>query len=85
MTTIREPVSAFCAFPSDAARSLLAEEGYDPTFGARPLKRVLQGEVQDPLALRLLQGDFAEGDRVRVAARDGRLTFERVAEATPEA
>jgi ATP-dependent Clp protease ATP-binding subunit ClpB len=63
---------------TDAAKSLLAEEGYDPTFGARPLKRVIQRQVQDPLALRLLQGDFVEGDLARVDARDGHLTFERV-------
>jgi ATP-dependent Clp protease ATP-binding subunit ClpB len=69
---------------TDAARGLLAEEGYDPAFGARPLKRVIQREVQDPLALHLLQGDFREGDRVRVDARDGHLTFERVAAATQE-
>jgi ATP-dependent Clp protease ATP-binding subunit ClpB len=61
---------------TDAARELLAQEGYDPTFGARPLKRVIQRQVQDPLALKLLQGDFAEGDRVRVDARDGALVFE---------
>jgi ATP-dependent Clp protease ATP-binding subunit ClpB len=64
---------------TDAAKGLLAQEGYDPTFGARPLKRVIQREVQDPLALRLLQGDFAEGDLVRIDACDGRLTFEQVA------
>ncbi len=63
---------------TDEAKSLLAEEGYDPTFGARPLKRVIQRQVQDPLALRLLQGDFEEGDRIRVDARDGHLTFERL-------
>ncbi len=70
---------------TDAARSFLAEKGYDPAYGARPLKRVLQREVQDPLALRLLRGEFREGDRVRVDARDGRLTFERVTGATQEA
>ena len=64
---------------TEAAKGHLAEEGYDPTYGARPLKRVIQREVQDTLALRLLQGDFREGDRVRVDARDGHLTFERVA------
>jgi ATP-dependent Clp protease ATP-binding subunit ClpB len=61
------------------ARDLLAEEGYDPTFGARPLKRLIQREVQDPLALHLLKGEILEGDRVRVDVKDGRLTFERVA------
>jgi ATP-dependent Clp protease ATP-binding subunit ClpB len=69
---------------TNAARDLLAQEGYDPTFGARPLKRVIQREVQDPLALRLLQGDFSEGDRVRVDARDGHLTFERTARVAAE-
>ena len=62
---------------TDAAKALLAEEGYDPAFGARPLKRVIQRQVQDPLALKVLQGEFGEGDRVRVDARDGRLIFER--------
>jgi ATP-dependent Clp protease ATP-binding subunit ClpB len=63
---------------TDAAKALLAEEGYDPAYGARPLKRVIQRQVQDPLALRLLQGDFVEGDLVRVDAVDGRLVFNRV-------
>ncbi len=67
---------------SDAAKSFLAEKGYDPTYGARPLKRLIQREVQDPLALRLLRGEFREGDTVRLDIRDGRLTFERIAEAT---
>jgi ATP-dependent Clp protease ATP-binding subunit ClpB len=61
---------------TDSAKALLAEEGYDPAYGARPLKRVIQRQVQDPLALRLLQGEFREGDHVRVDARDGHLTFE---------
>ncbi|HSR32174.1 MAG TPA: ATP-dependent chaperone ClpB, partial [Anaerolineae bacterium] len=65
---------------TDAAKVLLADEGYDPAYGARPLKRVIQRKVQDPLALRLLQGDFREGDRVRVDALDGKLIFEEVAE-----
>jgi ATP-dependent Clp protease ATP-binding subunit ClpB len=69
---------------SASAKETLAEEGYDPAFGARPLKRVIQRKVQDPLALRLLQGDFQEGDVVRVDARDGRLTFERVARPVAE-
>jgi ATP-dependent Clp protease ATP-binding subunit ClpB len=64
---------------TDAAKAHLADAGYDPAYGARPLKRVIQREVQDPLALRLLEGNFSEGDLVRVDARDGRLTFERIA------
>jgi ATP-dependent Clp protease ATP-binding subunit ClpB len=63
---------------TDAARRLLAEEGYDPVYGARPLKRVIQREVQDPLALALLRGEFQEGDTVRVDAPDGHISFERV-------
>jgi len=63
---------------SDAARQYLAEAGYDPVYGARPLKRVIQREVQDPLALALLQGEFAEGDTVRVDVHDGRVVFEGV-------
>jgi ATP-dependent Clp protease ATP-binding subunit ClpB len=70
---------------SNAAKTLLAEEGYDPAFGARPLKRVIQRRVQDPLALRLLQGDFQEGNKVRVDAIDGHLVFEQVGSAAQEA
>ena len=70
---------------TDAAKSYLADEGYDPAYGARPLKRVIQRQVQDPLALALLQGDFAEGDRVRVDAVDGHLTFQRLAGVVQEA
>jgi len=69
---------------TDAAKVLLAEEGYDPVYGARPLKRVIQRRIQDPLALRLLQGEFSEGDLVRVDAVDGRLIFERAPRETAE-
>jgi ATP-dependent Clp protease ATP-binding subunit ClpB len=70
---------------TDAARAYLAEEGYDPAYGARPLKRVIQRQLQDPLALALLQGDFGEGDPIRVDATNGHLTFERIARAAQEA
>ncbi len=63
---------------TDAARQHIADTGYDPVYGARPLKRVIQREVQDPLALALLRGEFAEGDVMRVDARDGRVVFEKV-------
>src|SRR5205807_704295 len=49
---------------TDAAREYLAEKGYDPSFGARPLKRLIQREVQDPLAMKLLAGDVREGDQI---------------------
>ena len=60
---------------TDGLREYLAEVGYDPVFGARPLKRVIQREVQDPLALAILRGEFREGDTVRVDVRDGRVVF----------
>jgi ATP-dependent Clp protease ATP-binding subunit ClpB len=62
---------------TDAAKELIAEAGWDPTYGARPLKRALQRLIENPLALRLLEGDFAEGDTVRVDAQDGELAFTR--------
>jgi len=64
---------------TDEAKELVAEAGWDPTYGARPLKRALQRLVENPLALRLLEGEFAEGDTVRVDGRDGELVFEKAA------
>jgi ATP-dependent Clp protease ATP-binding subunit ClpB len=61
---------------TDEARELLAEKGFDPVYGARPLKRVIQRDLQDALALRILEGDVAEGDVVRVSATDSRMDFE---------
>ena len=60
---------------SDAARTLLGNLGYDPTYGARPLKRVIQKRLVDPLALAILEGRFVPGDTVRVDAEDGQLTL----------
>jgi len=61
---------------SDSARELIAERGYDPQFGARPLKRAIQRLVQDPLAGKILAGEFAEGDTILAdAGTDGSLTF----------
>ena len=54
---------------TDDARTLLGNLGYDPTYGARPLKRVIQKQLIDRLALKLLEGEFREGDTVRVDAR----------------
>jgi ATP-dependent Clp protease ATP-binding subunit ClpB len=70
---------------TDRARELLGNLGYDPTYGARPLKRVIQKRLVDPLALAILEGDFREGDTVRVDAGDGDLVLsvaEKVAPAT---
>jgi ATP-dependent Clp protease ATP-binding subunit ClpB len=69
---------------SDDARTLLGNLGYDPTYGARPLKRVIQRQLIDKLALKILEGEFREGDVVRVDASEGELAFRR-AEAPVEA
>ncbi len=68
---------------TDRAKDFVIEEGYDPTYGARPLKRTIQRQILDPLAMRVLQGDFREGDLVRVDASGGQLTFSRVEAAVP--
>ena len=62
---------------TDEARTLLGNLGYDPTYGARPLKRVIQKQLVDKLALKILEGEFGEGDVVRVDAREGKIAFER--------
>jgi ATP-dependent Clp protease ATP-binding subunit ClpB len=70
---------------TDAAKEAVAEAGWDPTYGARPLKRALQRLVENPLALQLLEGAFAEGDTVLVDAKDGELVFEKAPVAEPAA
>jgi ATP-dependent Clp protease ATP-binding subunit ClpB len=60
---------------TDAAKTLLAREGFDPVYGARPLKRTIQRRLQDSLALRILEGEFAEGDTIRVDAHGNELVF----------
>ena len=67
---------------TNAAKALLGREGYDPTFGARPLKRTIQRLVQDPLALKLLEGEFKDGDTVVVDADRDQIVFRRAAAAT---
>src|SRR5438132_10553767 len=69
-----------------AAKQLLVAEGYDPVYGARPLKRAIQRLLQNPLALAVLEGRYAEGDRIRVdRAKDGaHLSFERIAATAAE-
>jgi len=62
---------------TDAAKDQLVREGYDPAYGARPLKRTIQRRVLDPLALRVLEGDFGEGDTVTVDAGSDGLRFEK--------
>jgi ATP-dependent Clp protease ATP-binding subunit ClpB len=60
---------------SDAAKTHLAREGYDPAYGARPLKRVIQREILDPLSLEILAGKFGEGDTIHVGFKGKGLTF----------
>ncbi len=70
---------------TDAAKEVIADAGWDPTYGARPLKRAIQRLLENPLALRLLEGDFAAGDTIRVDAQHGDLVFERAEAAAPAA
>jgi ATP-dependent Clp protease ATP-binding subunit ClpB len=69
---------------TDAAKQHLADAGYDPSFGARPLKRVIQRELQDPLAMALLQGEFAEGNTINVDYREDSIIFEQAGTAVIE-
>jgi ATP-dependent Clp protease ATP-binding subunit ClpB len=62
---------------TDAAKEALADAGWDPTYGARPLKRAIQRLLENPLALRLLEGDYTAGDTIRVDAQNGDLVFLR--------
>jgi ATP-dependent Clp protease ATP-binding subunit ClpB len=70
---------------TDAAKEQLVEAGWDPTYGARPLKRAIQRLIENPLALRLLEGEFPEGDTVRVNVEDGEFVFEKAVAAEPAA
>ena len=60
---------------SDAAKAQVARAGYDPVYGARPLKRAIQKEILDPLSMDILEGKFREGQTIRVDVEDGALTF----------
>ncbi len=70
---------------TDSAKELIAEAGWDPAYGARPLKRAIQRLLENPLALELLEGRFVEGDIVRGDVRDDELLFERAEVGTPTA
>jgi ATP-dependent Clp protease ATP-binding subunit ClpA len=65
---------------TDAGKDWLGDKGYDPVFGARPLRRVIQDNIEDRLSELLLSGEFSSGDSVRVDAVDGALTIEPVRE-----
>ena len=62
---------------TEAAKASLAIEGYDPVFGARPLKRIIQRSLQDPLAMKILDGTIKEGETVVVDVRDGVMEFRK--------
>jgi ATP-dependent Clp protease ATP-binding subunit ClpB len=62
---------------TDRAKVHLAREGYDPVYGARPLKRAVQKEILDPLSMELLSGNFREGDTIHADAPDGRIVFSK--------
>jgi ATP-dependent Clp protease ATP-binding subunit ClpB len=62
---------------SDEAVAYIGNQGYDPVYGARPLKRAIQRHLLDPLSLSLLEGEFVEGDEIQVGVADDRLTFEK--------
>jgi len=64
----------------DAARDLLGQAGFDPVYGARPLKRAIQQQIENPLAQKILQGEFVPGDRIRVTALEEELVFARADE-----
>src|SRR5207237_3427463 len=70
---------------TDAAKEALAEAGWDPSYGARPLKRAIQRLLENPLALRLLEGDFGEADEVLVDAQNGELVFTKAGAREPAA
>jgi ATP-dependent Clp protease ATP-binding subunit ClpB len=63
----------------DAARDHIGEAGFDPVYGARPLKRAIQQQIENPLAQRILKGEFLPGDNIRVSVHDGHLVFKKVA------
>jgi ATP-dependent Clp protease ATP-binding subunit ClpB len=62
---------------------LIAEKGYDPVYGARPLKRTIQRLIQDPLAVKILAGEFTEGDLVKIESDGDELAFSRGTAASP--
>jgi ATP-dependent Clp protease ATP-binding subunit ClpB len=70
---------------TDAAKELLAIDGFDPVYGARPLKRAIQQRIVQPLAIQLLRGEFHDGDKIVADARGGELEFRRVDERVPVA
>ena len=79
----------WCSTPwaasSDAALDKLGEEGFDPVYGARPLKRAVQQRLENPLAQAILEGRFAPGDRIGVDIKDGEVVFKKGGDAATAA
>ncbi len=69
---------------SDAARNYIADLGYDPVYGARPLKRAIQRELQNPIATKLLENTFVDGDTILVDLVDDKLAFDKKVVAVPQ-
>ena len=65
---------------TEEAKTELAAEGFDPAYGARPLKRTIQRRIQDPLAMKILEGEFQDGDHIKVDAQNGEFVFEKMTE-----
>ena len=63
----------------DEVKSLLAEDGYDPIFGARPLKRLIQNKILNPLAVEIIEGRIKEGQTIKVVCPDGKIKFRLLA------
>ena len=63
---------------TDDAREQIMDEGYDPAFGARPLKRTIQQRLENSLAAELLAGEFADGDKIKIDANAHKFTFEKI-------
>ncbi len=63
---------------TEEAKDWLAQTGYDPVYGARPLRRLIQKDIENPLSLKLLEGQFADGDIIEVDADDDKLVFKKV-------
>ncbi|MFQ3585850.1 MAG: ATP-dependent chaperone ClpB, partial [Cyanobacteriota bacterium] len=67
---------------TDEAKDYIAEVGYDPVFGARPLKRVIQREIENPIATKLLENEFLPGDTIQVDVANERLVFRKIGSTT---
>jgi ATP-dependent Clp protease ATP-binding subunit ClpB len=60
---------------SDSVKELMASKGFDPVFGARPIKRTIQRMIEDPLSMKILNGEFSEGDTIKMDVSDGTIVF----------